>query len=317
MGAANWRSVAETYLSTALIRPLLFAVTQMLLLVNRFFPRFVLGLSFEVIDRCLQWLPVVPGTATEPVQLAHCTAEWTWNTADSPTAPGPTVIYFHGSAFMAMGINSHRPLVSRIARDSKGRALSVAYRLCPRNDVEDGIADCVDAYRYVLSTGVRPENVILAGDSAGGYMTAMTAISAHDQGLPTPAGCVMISATTNSDWEPAYAAATSMPDAMFSVSFLKMISEVILQRNGTRSPEPSPVDVDLRALCPFLLQVGSKEALRPDSELFANRLAAAGVPVRLQIFDRAIHVFQFGAFYNPDARRAVDQITSFIRSRTR
>ena len=74
------------------------------------------------------------------------------------------------------------------------------------------------------------------------------------------------------------------------------------------------VDADLRGLGPFLLQVGSEEALRPDSELLAERLAAAGVPVRLQIFDRAVHVFQAFAFSNPDARRAVGEVAEFVKA---
>ena len=44
------------------------------------------------------------------------------------------------------------------------------------------------------------------------------------------------------------------------------------------------------------------------------RLAAAGVPVRLQVFDRAVHVFQAFAFSNPDARRAVREVTEFVKS---
>ena len=316
MGIADWRTVAETYWVRTLIKPLVFALTQVVLVVNRVSPRFLLNRSFDGSEKCMGWMPGVAGTHTTRVQLPACVAEWTWNEVNSPGA-GPVVIYLHGSGFIGLGINSHRPLVSRIARDSGGRALSVGYRLCPRHQVEDGIADGVDAYKYVLDQGVPPGEIVLAGDSAGGYMAAMTAITARDQGLPSPAGCVLIAPSTNSDWGPTYAAAKSMPDAMLPVSFFRMISEVILQRNRTRPPEPSPVDSELNGLCPFLLQVGSREGLRPDAELFANRLAAAGVPVKLQLFDRAVHIFQVGAFYNPDARRAVDQITSFIRSRTR
>ena len=125
---------------------------------------------------------------------------------------------------------------------------------------------------------------------------------------------MLLSAATDSDMTPKYEAAKRIPDAMFPIDFLRMISEVFLLRNGARGPIPSPVDADLRGLGPFLLQVGSEEALRPDSELMAERLAAAGVPVRLQVFDRAVHVFQAFAFSNPDARRAVRELTEFVKS---
>lgn len=313
MGKANWHSVAETYLFKALGKPGLYALTKLMMAVNRRFPDALLNRRYDGLERLMGWVPGVPGTHTERVQLPNCPAEWTWNTKNEPGPDAPVVIYFHGSAFIALGINSHRPLVSRIARDSGARALNVGYRLCPRNLVEDAVADGVDAYRYVLSQGVDPDNIVLAGDSAGGFLAAMTAIAVRDEGLTPPAGCVLISAATNNDMEPKYAAARRVGDAMFPVDFLTMINDVFLLRNGAREPGLCPADADLTDLGPFLLQVGSQEALRPDSELFAERLVAAGVPVRLQIFDRAIHVFQIFALTNPDARRAVAEITEFIK----
>jgi len=161
---------------------------------------------------------------------------------------------------------------------------------------------------------VQPENIVVAGDSAGGFIAAMTAVAVRDMGLRPPAGAVLLSPATDSDMEPKYRAAHAVPDAMFPVNFLRLVSEVFLQHNGARGPVDSPVDADLRGLGPFLLQVGSQEMLRPDSELLARCLAEDGVPVRLQIFDRAVHVFQAFAFINPDARRAIGQIAEFITS---
>lgn len=313
MGKANWHSVAETYLFKALGKPGLYALTRLMLAINRRFPDALLNRRYDGLERFMGWVPGVSGTRTERVELANCPAEWTWNVKNKPEPDAPVVIYFHGSAFIALGINSHRPLVSHIARDSGARALSVGYRLCPRNLVEDAVADGVDAYRYVLSQGVDPDNIVLAGDSAGGFLAAMTAVAVRDQGLTPPAGCVLISAATSNDMEPKYAVGKRVGDAMFPVDFLRMINEVFLLRNGAREPGPCPADADLSGLGPFLLQVGSQEALRPDSELLAERLVAAGVPVRLQIFDRAIHVFQVFAMTNPDARRAVGEITEFIK----
>lgn len=313
MGKANWHSVAETYLLKA-AKPGLFLLTELILAVNRRFPQAVLNRSYDGTERVMKRMPGVRGTRTERVQLPNCPAEWTWNERTPIAADGPVVIYFHGSAFITLGINSHRLLVSQIARDSGARALNVGYRLCPRHHVEDAIADGVDAYRYVLAQGVAPEKIVLAGDSAGGYLAAMTALTVRDMGLTPPAGCVLMSAATDNDMTSKYEAAARTPDAMFPVNFFRMISEVFLLRNGAREHGPCPVDADLRGLGPFLLQVGSQEALRTDSELLAQKLAEADVPVRLQIFDRAVHVFQIFALSNPDAARAVAEVTDFIKT---
>ncbi|WP_237146599.1 alpha/beta hydrolase, partial [Mycobacteroides abscessus] len=68
-------------------------------------------------------------------------------------------------------------------------------------------------------------------------------------------------------------------------------------------------------LPPVLIQVASTEVLRIDAEQLAQRCAASGVPVTLQIWDRAFHVFQVAADLIPDARQAVDDIAAFIRER--
>lgn len=315
MGRANWHSVAETYLLKMFGKPGVYAGTQLMLAVNRRFPRVLLGLSYDVTEPLMTWMPGVGGTRTERVRLPHCPAEWTWNVKHPFRSADPVVIYFHGSGFIALGINSHRPLVSRIARDAGVRVLSVGYRLLPRHDLEDAIADGVDAYRYVLSTGVDPKDIVLAGDSAGGAVAVMTAIRARDEGLVPPAGCALLSPPTNPDMAAKLRAAERSPDAMFPRATLRMLHDVFVLRNGQRrDPVPSPVASDLTGLGPFLIQVGSEEALRPDAELLGERLAASGVPVRVQIYDRAIHIFQFTAVTNPDARRAVAEIVDFVRS---
>lgn len=316
MGKANWHSVAETYLLKFGSKPGLFLMTKLMLAINRRNPQALLNRSYDGQDRLLSWVKGVKGTRTEDVRLPNCAAQWTWNVNSAPGPDGPVVIYFHGSAFITLGINSHRPLVSRIARDAGARALSVGYRLCPQYHVEDAIEDGIDAYRYVLDQGVAPENIVFAGDSAGGYLTTMTAVTARDRGMPVPAGCVLMSAATDTDMETKMAQVRRAGDAMFPAIFLNMINDVFLRRNGARETGPYPVAAELSGLGPFLLQVGSQEALRPDSELLAQRLADSGVPVRLQIFDRSVHMFQFFAGTNPDAKRAVDQIAAFIKART-
>jgi acetyl esterase/lipase len=52
--------------------------------------------------------------------------------------------------------------------------------------------------------------------------------------------------------------------------------------------------------------------LRNDTFVLADKLTAAGVPNWVQIWDRALHMFQLSFDVNPDARRAVAEIADFI-----
>ena len=73
----------------------------------------------------------------------------------------------------------------------------------------------------------------------------------------------------------------------------------------------APLDGDLSGLPPTLIQVGSHETLRVDSEDFAAALAAAGVPVRLEIYKGAVHVFQAFIDVLPESRTAIKAMARF------
>lgn len=89
-----------------------------------------------------------------------------------------TILYFHGGAYYLMDPASHRPVVSKLAKVTKGRALSVRYRLAPQHPFPAALLDCIVAYLSLLyppegsfHKPVKPEHIIFAGDSAGGNMT--------------------------------------------------------------------------------------------------------------------------------------------------
>lgn len=164
--------------------------------------------------------------ALEPVE-----AEWTgYRSGVASDAPAPqglseadkyskmmqevssdvTILYFHGGAYYLMDPASHRPLCSKLAKLTKGRALSVRYRLAPQHPFPAAVLDCLVAYLSLLyppegslHQPVKPEHIVFAGDSAGGNMclvltlfllhlkhTNQTTLRWHgkDVQLPLPAG---------------------------------------------------------------------------------------------------------------------------------
>lgn len=121
-----------------------------------------------------------------------------------------TVLYFHGGAYCMMDPASHRPVTSHLAKLTKGRCLSVRYRLAPQNPFPAAILDALVAYLSLLSPPpgafhqpVVSNNIIFAGDSAGGNLSlvllqtiltlrrvGVTTVSFHgkDVSLDLPAG---------------------------------------------------------------------------------------------------------------------------------
>lgn len=266
-----------------------------------------------LLDTYARMMQPTRGLRRHQIRLDDCDAEW-WPRGPRPVE-GIAILYLHGGGFVTCGLNTHRTLALRIAGAADGSVLTVGYRMLPRHPIADSIADCVSGYRRLLDDGFPPERIVVAGDSAGGFLTFATAIALSGLGLPQPAALVALSPLTNLD--PAAKLARPGADAcpLIPRSVLVTLADVAGRADPT-SPTLSPVDAPLAGLPPVLIQVGSTEMLYPDAELMAQRLGAAGVPVDLEVWDRQVHVFQAAADVLPEAARAVARIGEFVRTST-
>ncbi|MGA8330128.1 MAG: alpha/beta hydrolase [Mycobacterium sp.] len=313
-GPAAWQSRLIALLTAIFVKPVLAALTVIGVIVNRVNPNVLQRTRLDGIDGPLGLIPPLPGTEVTRLALPNCPAEW----VISPQArdSDSLIVYFHGSALVTLGLNSHRRFVSRLSAATGAKVFNVGYRLAPHACIEEAVADGLDAYRHVLSQRFAPERIVLAGDSAGGLLAACVALAARDAGLPVPAGQALMSPLTSADMSLKYRALKDHRDVMFPFMTVKFIYDVFATVNGTRPPPLMPPEADLHGLGPFLLQVGTHEMLLNDTLVLADRLRAHDVEVWVQEWHKAMHMFQLSYDVNPDARRAVDEVAAFIRYAT-
>lgn len=253
--------------------------------------------------------PAPPGTRLVDVPFDGFDAELV--RAPNATEDG-VVLYFHGGAFFCCGLRSHRRMVSRISAASGMPVLNVGYRQLPTATLTQSVQDCLDAYRMLLDSGYSGDQVVFAGDSAGGYLAFAVALRAEAEGLPMPAGITAIAPWVDLECEHSLAHPNGLTDPYLPI---RQIARLIpLLYGGLTPPVDSLLDADLSGLPPTLIQVGSVEALLSDAELMTDRLARARVPVRLQIWQRQVHVFQALADLIPEGHAAIREIGDFMRS---
>lgn len=272
----------------------------------------------NVVDHIARLLPVHAGTKWRTVELNECKSEWLQAKGVEDIAQGNAgaILYFHGGAFLTCGLNTHRRLVSRISYASDQPVLNVGYRQMPYEPITESIADGVDGFRWLMEQGYKPENITIAGDSAGGYLAFSVARVVMDEGWGRPAGVVAISPLL--DFDPSGKAGHRNANRcqLFPVHAVAKLSDVALRmdtRRGIVGTRTCPVDMPLGDMPPALIHIGSREVLMADAELMANRLVSAGVPCDLQVWDRQIHVFQAAASWLPEARTAIDEIGAFVQ----
>lgn len=102
------------------------------------------------------------------------------------------MLYIHGGAYFFGSVDTHRYMLQRHARKLKGRVFAPDYRLAPQFPFPCGLQDCMAAYLWLLKS-YDPKEILLAGDSAGGGMTLSLLVMMRDQGIPLPAGAILIS----------------------------------------------------------------------------------------------------------------------------
>jgi len=104
--------------------------------------------------------------------------------------PGPVMIFYHGGGFVVGDLDSHAALCAEIARLIDLPVISVDYRLAPEYPWPAAPDDAEAAARWIAGNppelGIQATGLILAGDSAGGTLTIVTALALRDRPAPLP-----------------------------------------------------------------------------------------------------------------------------------
>lgn len=277
---------------------------------------------FGLVDFAARVLRPAPGTVRATIALPHCTAQLIRAAGVLPADGKRSVIlYLHGGAFLLCGANTHGRLVTALSQFADSPALVVNYRMIPKHTIGQAIDDCYDAYKWLRLKGYEPEQIVLAGDSAGGYLSLALAERLHSEG-ELPAAVVTMSPLFEIDNEGRSQHPNLVSDAMFppkAFGALTAMIEAAAKRNavdGELEPVYEPLDHIEPGLPRTLIHVSGSEVLLNDARKAAHMLAASGVPVELHIWPGQMHVFQLAAPTVKEATRSLKQIGDYIREAT-
>lgn len=226
----------------------------------------------------------------------------------------PTILYLHGGGYIVCSPATHRDLVSRIAVASGARCIAIDYRKAPEHPFPLPIDDAEKAYSELLASGVPPERIFIAGDSAGGGLTLALLQRLRDGGQPMPRAGILLS-----PWVDLECGGESIPkNAPFDylpANGLAGAAEQYLQGTDRRHPHASAVHADLRGLPPLLVQTGGAELFLSENLRLVELTREAGVAVTHEIEPGMIHVFQAFATFLPECEPAIGRIGAFVRQR--
>ncbi|KAI0348172.1 hypothetical protein BDW22DRAFT_1435947 [Trametopsis cervina] len=208
------------------------------------------------------------------------------------------ILFIHGGAYYVSSPATHRLLTIPLAKVLDARLFALDYRLAPETRFPGPLHDAVSAYfRLTDDLHIPAENIIIAGDSAGGGLSVALLMYLRDNGYPLPGGGILMSPwvdlTMSCDsWESnAQYDIVPKPVPGDHLNPIQCYLGEHMEKYLTH-PYASPLFGDFKGLPPLLIQSGDSEVLRDESTLMAHKAAVAGVNVRHELYEDAVHVFQ-------------------------
>ena len=261
-----------------------------------------------------------PGIKVSPVTIPDLPeglfAEWIHpeGSAESPTQSDKAIFYTHGGGYVTGNCIDHRNHVAKFVQAAGIGALLYDYRLAPEHPFPAAMEDTLTAYRWLLSQGVSPANIIIVGESAGGGLCLASLLAIRDEGLPLPAAGVALSPWTDLKCTGDSYRLNATRD-ISTLGSWEIWGNYYVGTNDPAFPWISPLYGDLHGLPPILIEVGDHEILLDDSRQFAEKARAAGVDITLRVWEGMVHCFPLLAPMFPEASLAWDETVDYIRSR--
>lgn len=235
-----------------------------------------------------------------PGKSGHVPVRLYWPPGSTTDRKLAAIVYVHGGGYVVGNLDTHDSMMREICVLTGMVVCSVDYRLAPDHKFPVALEDVCAAVRWLAAnatqTGIDATRIGVAGESAGGNIAAATALVALDdpsvpiagQFLVYPHLCALADFTTPSRRE--------LGDDGGYIPTRAQIEAVIQHYTNTpqerNNPLVSPLlRADLRGAAPALIMTAGFDTLRDEGKMYADRLQAAGVPVRYECLETTIHGF--------------------------
>jgi monoterpene epsilon-lactone hydrolase len=222
------------------------------------------------------------------------------------------ILYFHGGGYVIGSAESSVPLAAEFAQRTGAKVIAVDYPLAPEHPFPAAVDDARAAYQGLLSQGIAPGNIALAGESAGGGLAVATALALRDGQVPLPAAILVMSPWVDLTLSGSTLVEKQPVDATLTGDGLRRSAGDYVGVSDATNPYISPIFGDLHGLPPMLIQSGSREILLSDALRLASRAADDDVRMTLEVVPGAPHVFQAYAAMLDEGEAALRRAADFL-----
>ncbi len=259
--------------------------------------------------RWMRWIPAAPFALFVPITVGGHPALAIRSGAARRDA---VILHFHGGAFVAGSPETHKAMLSRLARLAGLEVIAPAYRLAPEHPFPAALTDAEAVWDDLLAKGFAPDRIVLSGDSAGGALALSLLARLCHRGTP-PAALVAFSPWTDLTGSAPSIILLEDKDPLLAAGRVAEVAQFYLQGHRADDPAASPLFADFPGAPPVLLQTSEADILRDDAMRLEQRLRAKGVDVMLQLWPDTPHAWQMFDGFLPEARAALREAAAFAQ----
>ena len=224
------------------------------------------------------------------------------------------VLHLHGGGYVG-AMRKHYKQMAGLYSEVGGGAtvITVDYRVAPEHTFPAALEDALAAYEWILDQGYSHDQIIIAGDSAGGGLAMALVHTLKASWRKLPAGIVAMSPWTDVTCSGNSYKDNYEIDPVFGNERAELVFEnPYVGDADPRDPRISPLFGDFYGFPPMLIQVGTDEMLLSDSISVAEKAKSAGVKVRLSVYNGMFHVFQMAGTIMDESKQAWAEVKRFF-----
>ena len=248
-------------------------------------------------------------------------------TPQNGKSPKPVVVYIHGGGFFGGTARVIENACKSLADKADAVVVSVDYDLAPEHKFPHQVTQCYQTVRWVHDhteeLGIDPEKIAVSGDSAGGNLSAACCVLDEEKLIKLQ---LLLYPGAFNRTEEEIGWSLDQYDLREDVEIkMELINDIrnmvpfttalyVENESQIHDPRASIGDAeDYSCFPPTFIAVGEYDYLRIQDELYGQKLAEAGIPVRFVEYKGMGHAFWEHTGEFPQAEDCTEEMAALVR----
>lgn len=200
------------------------------------------------------------------------------------------ILYFHGGSYVSEASKEHWNFIERIVKETGMTVIMPDYPLTPKYNYKDVFRMVIPLYKEIIEK-VKPEDLIVIGDSAGGGLALALEEKISEQKVELPNKTILISPWIDVRLQNEKINEVQKLDKELNKETLILAGIAYAGEDGIDSSLVNPIEGDLSKLKNITIYTGTNDILNPDVHMLKEKAEKVGVEINIKEYKDAQHIW--------------------------